>query len=109
MPEHVDYVIDAIRLDSTGSYIEKYRVQTATWDEAKRRWIIGSESKAWSAIEIVVAMYFGSVFKTLYNDNRGARKIGSLVEGAMSKTRNVYLRTNVSGTVADNLENLPPF
>ena len=105
MPDRLDYVIDAVRMDSTNTSIESCRLWSVTWDQAVSKWSLANTSSEWKVSDIVRYIEAGYVFRTLYEVN-GQKMIGSQVE-VVGKGSAAYLRTDKNPKQADNLLNLP--
>lgn len=95
-----DYVIIAVRYNSSCSHLDKLKVRPLTTDNKM------GDPKEWTRKEVVEAIAKGKTFYTIYNKS-GEWQKGQKVEVIEVATK--FLKTKADRTDADNLENLPLF
>lgn len=59
--------------------------------------------------EMIVFLKSGSLFYTAFANNMGIMQKGAIVIHYLANNNEEYLKTNVSPTAQDNLDNLPQF
>lgn len=95
-----DYVITAVRYNSSCSHLDKLKVCPLTGDNNM------GAGKEWTRKEVVDAIAKGKTFYTIYSKD-GRWQKGQKVEVIEVATK--FLKTKADKTDADNLENLPTF
>jgi hypothetical protein len=96
-----DYIITAVRFNSTGTHIEAVQIRADNGDTT------GPASEATRA-QIVASLEAGTTFCTATKGSDGNWHKGATVKVVVIDNQK-YIRTKADGTKADNLDNLPTF
>jgi len=104
MEKWADYLVSAVRhqVDSGKRIASHFKIHSDKGSSV-------SESTTWTKDEVLNAITKGKTFMTIYRENNGNWRRGSIV--LLSKVEEFFLRTDSerAAAAADNLTELPDF
>ena len=95
-----DYLISAVKYNSSGTHIDKVKVHEDNDDKV-------SVGKEWTRKDVVDAISKGKSFCTIYKNKEGSWSKGEQVTTVEVTTK--FIKTKADKKDVDNLENLPLF